>query len=74
MLQELAKGHIKKNRQLKTNRSITQKVAQYEGELSMGNKKIYIQVYGTNKDLVDKEIFVKISKEISDKEIYGMLT
>jgi hypothetical protein len=73
MLQELAKGYIKKSKKLQDNNNVTNLVAQYKGNLKLNNKELVVEVYGSNQELNDKQIFIKISKEISDKEIYGML-
>ena len=73
MLQELAKGYIKKSKKLQDNRNVTNLIAQYKGNLKLKNKELVVEVYGSNQELNDKQIFIKISKEVSDKEIYGML-
>ena len=73
MLKELAKGYIKKTKKLQNNENLTDLVAQYKGNIRLNNKQLVVEVYGSNQELNDKQIFVKISKEIADKEIYGIL-
>ncbi len=73
MLQEIAKGYIKKSKKLQHNRNLTDLVAQYKGNLKINNKELVVEVYGSNEELNDKQIFIKISKELPDKDIYGIL-
>lgn len=72
MLQTLTKGYITKSKKLRKNKSITEKIAQYQGELTINKKKIVVEVYTDEDNLKDKQIFIKISKAVTD-DIYGVL-
>ena len=67
MLQTLTKGYITKSKKLRKNKSITEKIAQYQGELTINKKKIVVEVYTDEDNLKDKQIFIKSIYHISTK-------
>ena len=72
MLQTITSGYIKKDKKLNNNANITQEIAKYKGKLKVNNKEIVVELYSKDKNFTDKELFIKISKETTDK-IYGIL-
>ena len=72
MLQEIAKGYIKKQKKLRNHEYIKQEVAQYEGNLKIGDKQIVVEVFTKDVKLEDGEIFVKLSTKIRDS-LYGAI-
>ena len=72
MLQTITSGYIKKDKKLNNKANITQEIAKYKGKLKVNNKEIVVELYSKDKNFTDKELFIKISKETTDK-IYGIL-
>ena len=72
MLKEIAKGYIKKHKKLRNNEHIKQEVAQYEGNLKIGDKQIVVEVFTKDVKFEDSEIFVKLSSKVRDS-LYGAI-
>ena len=72
MLQEIAKGYIQREKKLKKNIHIEEKVARFKGKLKVDKKSITVEVFSNDSNLQDKEIFIKLSNEVADN-VYGML-
>jgi len=57
----LARGYIKKSKDIAKNESVTNRFAAYEGELRFDNKNILVEVFTDNENFKNKELFVKLS-------------
>ena len=63
MKQSIAKGYIKKVKSISDERSITNKFAAYKGNLTIDKNDIIVEIYTTNENFQDKEVFVKLSTD-----------
>tara|TARA_R100001443_G_scaffold103928_1_gene112418 strand:- start:759 stop:977 length:219 start_codon:yes stop_codon:yes gene_type:complete len=57
----LARGYIKKSKDITNNKSVTNRFAAYTGELRFDSKNILVEVFTDNENFKNKELFVKLS-------------
>lgn len=57
----LARGYIKKAKDIINSDSVTNRFAAYEGELQLDKKNILVEVFTDNENFKNNELFVKLS-------------
>ena len=63
MKQSIARGYIKKTKDITNHKSITNNTAAYKGTLKIGKENIIVEVYSDEENFKNQEIFVKLSTD-----------